>query len=215
MTKIPRTYQINAIHCTDDTDRATQGWRFFVPEGHNENSPAASVLGERDGVYHVVPLGTAEPGGKTMAHSYTSCLIHYVFSTKERKKTISENFRKRLWEFMGGIARKNGMRAIAIGGTADHVHLLMSLPATVAIATAIQLIKGGSSKWVHETFSDAPGFEWQEGYGAFSISISHRGDTIAYIEKQEEHHRQVGFEEEFIRVLEKHGIEYDARYVFG
>ncbi len=150
-----------------------------------------------------------------MGHSYTSCLIHYVFSTKDRRKLISPSLQERLWPYMGGIARENGMKALAVGGTSDHVHMLVSLPSTVSIANAVQLIKGGSSKWIHDTFPAETGFEWQEGYGAFSIGSSGVDDTLAYITTQEEHHRAKTFEDEFSTFLKRHGIAYDDRYVFG
>ncbi|MDZ7305284.1 MAG: IS200/IS605 family transposase [candidate division KSB1 bacterium] len=150
-----------------------------------------------------------------MAHSYVSIMVHYVFSTKNRQKIITPDLEERLWPYMGGIARENNMKALAIGGVEDHAHVLLSLPSTLSIAKAIQLIKGGSSKWVSETFPTHRDFEWQEGYGAFSVSISHVNDTIIYINNQHEHHRKETFEEEYRAILKKHGIEYDERYVFG
>jgi REP element-mobilizing transposase RayT len=106
------------------------------------------------------------------------------------------------------------MKAIAIGGTADHLHALLSLPATISFAKAVQLIKGGSSKWIHDTFHEHRKFAWQEGYGAFSVSPSQLEKTIAYIQRQKEHHRRRNFQDEFIDLLDKHGIEYDPHYVF-
>jgi REP element-mobilizing transposase RayT len=106
------------------------------------------------------------------------------------------------------------MKAIAIGGTFDHLHVLLSLPGTMSFAKAVQLIKGGSSKWVHDTFPKYNKFEWQEGYGAFSVSASQVKRTIAYIENQKEHHRKRTFQEEFIKLLDKNQVEYDLRYVF-
>ncbi len=150
-----------------------------------------------------------------MAHSYVSSLVHCVFSTKERTKTVSPDFRERLWAFIGGIARENGMKALAVGGTEDHVHILLSLSATMALAKAIQLIKGGSSKWIHDTFPKHRHFAWQEGYGAFSISVSHLNGTIAYIRGQETHDQGKTFEKEFLAFLKKHNIAYDERYVLG
>lgn len=150
-----------------------------------------------------------------MAHSYVSNLLHYVFSTKERSKMITPDLQERLWPFIGGIARQNGMKALAIGGVEDHAHVLLSLPATLSVAKAVQLIKGGSSKWVHDTFPEHGGFGWQEGYGAFSVSVSHVKNTIAYIQSQAEHHRKRSFQEEFLLFLKKHSIEYDERYVWG
>lgn len=150
-----------------------------------------------------------------MAHSYSSCLVHYIFSTKNRRNSITAQLEERLWPYLGGIARENHMKALAIGGVANHIHMLLSLPSTITLAKAIQLIKGGSSKWIHDSFPLQSDFEWQEGYGAFSISISAIPDTVAYIKSQKEHHRTMSFEEEYIAILKKHGIDYDERYVWG
>jgi REP element-mobilizing transposase RayT len=106
------------------------------------------------------------------------------------------------------------MKALAIGGTRDHVHALLSLPGMMSFAKAVQLIKGGSSKWINDTFCGQRKFAWQEGYGAFSVSASQVPKTIAYINNQKEHHRKKSFEEEFLELLERHGIEYDQHYVF-
>jgi len=146
--------------------------------------------------------------------SYVSSYFHCVFSTKERRPLITPELRERLWPFLGGIARQNKMKAVEIGGVADHVHLLLSLPATIPISKAMQLIKGGSSKWVHETFPNQRLFSWQEEYGAFSVSVSQLDKTIAYIRGQPEHHRKLTFQEEFLMLLKKHGVEYDERYLW-
>ena len=150
-----------------------------------------------------------------MPHSYSSSLFHVVFSTRERRDLIHTAFREKLWAFVGGIARKNGMKALAVGGTGDHLHVLLSVPTTMPIAKAVQLIKGGSSKWINDRFQDRRDFAWQEGYGAFSISISHVEETVAYILNQEKRHRRRTFQEEFLAFLKKHRIEYDPRYVWG
>ena len=148
-----------------------------------------------------------------MSHTYVSELVHVVFSTKHRCDLIPPEIQSRLWSFLGGIARKNGFKAIAIGGTQNHVHILLSLPATLPLAKAVQLIKDGTSKWMNDT--GARRFAWQEGYGAFTVGISQQARTIAYINSQPEHHRKHGFEEEFLAILQKHGIEYDPSYVWG
>lgn len=103
------------------------------------------------------------------------------------------------------------MKALAIGGTADHVHMLISLPPTLSVAKAVQLLKGNSSKWIHETFPKMRSFEWQEGYGAFSIGASGIGPTTSYIRNQTEHHRTRSFREEFATMLRKHGFDYDEQ----
>ena len=150
-----------------------------------------------------------------MSHTFVNALFHCVFSTKRRQPLIKPALRERLWPMMGGIAREQGLKALAIGGVEDHVHLLLSLSSTVPLAKAIQMIKGASSKWVHDTFPKHRLFAWQEGYGAFSIGVSQIDATRAYIRSQPEHHRQATFQEEFISFLKKHGIEYDERYVWG
>ena len=146
--------------------------------------------------------------------SYISAHFHCVFSTKERRRLITPELRERLWPFLGGIARQNKMKAIEIGGVEDHIHILLSLPSTLAISKALQLIKGGSSKWVHETFPEHRLFAWQEEYGAFSVSMSQLDKTIEYIKGQVEHHRKMTFQEEFLALLKKHRIEYDERYLW-
>ena len=148
-----------------------------------------------------------------MSHTYVSELIHCVFSTKERRNTISQELQPRLWAYLGGIARKNGFVALAIGGTENHVHILLSLAASMPLAKAVQLLKGGSSKWVHD--GGTKDFGWQDGYGAFTLSVSHKESTIAYIKSQPEHHAKRSFEEEFLAILKKHGIEYDPQHVLG
>lgn len=150
-----------------------------------------------------------------MGHSYTSSLFHCIFSTKDRKPLITEELQSPLWAYIGGIARKNKMKAIAVGGVEDHVHILISIPSTLSIAKAVQLIKGGSSKWIHEKFPKLRTFAWQEGYGAFSISISQIAATVKYIAGQREHHRKRTYQQEFLAFLKKHGIEYDPRYIWG
>ncbi|MDX6497027.1 MAG: REP-associated tyrosine transposase [Blastocatellia bacterium] len=149
-----------------------------------------------------------------MPHSYVSNLVHYVFSTKERFPFIDQELESPLWPYIGGIARMNGMKALAVGGTTDHVHTLLSLPATLSVAKAIQLIKGGSSKWIHDQFPRYRKFQWQDGYGAFSVSASQIKSVIRYIGNQKVHHRKKTFEEEFLEFLDRYSVAYDRRYVF-
>jgi putative transposase len=149
-----------------------------------------------------------------MSHSFVSQLLHCVFSTKERRSLITPELQTRLFPYLGGIAREHKIKLICAGGVEDHVHLLISLPKIVDIAKAMQLIKGGSSKWIHDTFSEYRSFEWQEGYGAFSIGISDKERTTRYINDQAIHHQRQDFKTEFLSFLDKHQIEYDGRYVF-
>ena len=149
-----------------------------------------------------------------MSHTYCSSLYHCVFSTKERRKTISLEIQPRLWAYLGGIAREHGMKALTVGGNDDHIHILLSLPTTLTLADAMRSIKSISSRWMHTTCS-LKDFEWQEGYGAFSIGYSQTQVTIAYIANQREHHMKQDFQAEFLAFLRKHKVEYDPRYVWG
>jgi REP element-mobilizing transposase RayT len=115
---------------------------------------------------------------------------------------------------MGGIAREHGMKALAVGGTDDHVHLLLSLSSSLPIAKAMREIKSASSRWVHQTCS-LPEFEWQEGYGAFSIGHAQIPATLAYIHSQSEHHRKRDFKAEFVAFLKKHHVDYDPRFIWS
>ncbi len=149
-----------------------------------------------------------------MSHTYSSALFHCVFSTSERRKTISPDLQPELWAYIGGIARQHAMKPLAIGGTEDHAHLLLALSATMPVSEAMRTIKSVSSQWLHETKGERL-FAWQEGYGAFSVGESQISATIAYIQRQKEHHACRDFQQEFLAFLKKHRIEYDPRYVWG
>jgi len=149
-----------------------------------------------------------------VGHTYSNLLVHVIISTKRRRPMIDETLRTRLYEYMAGVAREEFGRALTIGGTANHVHGLLSVRSDVSLADAMRKWKSLSSGWVHKTFPTCGEFGWQNGYGAFSVSQSSADAVRRYIERQAEHHRQVTFEEEFVRFLERHGIEYDSRYVW-
>ena len=147
-----------------------------------------------------------------MPHTFSSLLIHCVFSTKDRQPLIDPEIQPRLWAYIGGIAREHGMKAMAVGGTADHIHVLLSLAPTFELAKVMRTVKAGSSRWMHET-EGVRDFAWQEGYGAFSIGQAQVVATVAYIQGQEEHHKKRNSHAEFLAILKKHEIEYDPRYV--
>jgi putative transposase len=140
-----------------------------------------------------------------MPDSYVANRVHCVFGTKDRRKIIPAEMQPRLWSFMAGIARCNGITSLAIGGFDDHAHVLIPLPPTVALAKAVQLIKAGSSKWCNQNFGDGQ-FQWQAGYAAFSVSASLLAKTQAYIWNQREHHRKRDFAQEWKDFLEKNGF---------
>jgi putative transposase len=137
-------------------------------------------------------------------HTRTSILVHYVFTTKNREASIAPEMQPRLWSYMGGIARANKMKALAVGGVADHCHILLSLPPTIAVAKAVQLIKSGSSKWMHGKGQRK--FDWQEGYGGFTIGMSQIPATVSYISNQLRRHAKTSFEEEWKIILDKHDL---------
>jgi putative transposase len=138
--------------------------------------------------------------------------MHVVFSTKERRNIIPTEMKERLWSYTAGICKRQKIFVHAIGGMEDHIHLLLQFPATIAISEAVNKIKVNSSGWMSDEIGR---FAWQQGYGAFSVSKSNIAAVVRYIQNQERHHRKMTFEEEFIALLEKHGIEYDPKYVFG
>jgi len=149
-----------------------------------------------------------------MSHSYSSNRIHLIFSTKNREKRISEELQTKLWPYMAGIARNHGFEAIKVGGVEDHAHALVILPPTIPLSKAIQTIKACSSKWLNETEA-IKNFAWQEGYGAFSVSASQTAEVIRYIENQASHHAKRSYEDEFLELLKRYGVQYDPAHVLG
>jgi REP element-mobilizing transposase RayT len=149
-----------------------------------------------------------------MANTYTSLHYHFTFSTKNRQRWIAPKIEEQIWAYLGGIARKNKLKPIKIGGIEDHIHALLGAPPTIAPAKIAQLLKGGSSVWIHEEFPELAEFAWQDGYGAFTVSKSAVPDVSAYITNQREHHRTRTYQEEFLALLQRHGIEYDERYLW-
>ena len=149
-----------------------------------------------------------------MAHTYSNLLTHIIFSTKNREPLINSAMRDELLAYMGGIVRNLGGVLSTANARPDHVHLLWSLPPAVATAEAVRTVKTNSSRWVHNERNDH-GFDWQIGYGAFSVSASQTPVVVRYIADQEEHHRKTKFQEEFVAFLKKNRIPYDERYVWS
>lgn len=150
-----------------------------------------------------------------MANTYTNLNYHIIFSTKNREPSLSASVCERLWPYISGIARENGMKALEIGGVSDHVHILLSVPATLSVAKAVQLIKGGSSHWLKSVFPNIERFAWQDGYGAFTVSQSNLESVRGYIRDQEEHHRTKTFADEYQGFLKRHAIVFDEKYLLG
>lgn len=148
-----------------------------------------------------------------MAGSYAALYYHIVFSTKDRQPVLRPEILHRVCEYMGGIMLPIDGIPVMIDGTADRVHALGAFGKSRALSDAVRDLKASSSRWIHEAFPDLGEFAWQEGYGAFSISATGLCKVSEYISGQEEHHRTVSFQEEFIGFLTRHGIAYDERYI--
>jgi REP element-mobilizing transposase RayT len=149
-----------------------------------------------------------------MAHTFTNLLIHVVFSTFDRMPLLNDGMRPEMHAYLGGILREIGAVPIIVGGTADHVHLPARLPADLAVADCLRIAKANSSRWAKERWPHRRMFAWQGGYGAFSVSESRRAAVIRYIQDQEKHHRRISFQEEFLKLLRSHGVEFDERYIW-
>jgi REP element-mobilizing transposase RayT len=150
-----------------------------------------------------------------MATTFANLLYHVVYSTKERVPLIEALLREPLYEYIGGIVRGEGGILLEIGGMPDHVHLLAKFKTSIAVAEMVQKIKGKSSKWVNDLPDRRDRFDWQEGYGAFTVSESLVPRVRKYIRTQEEHHKKVSFKDELIAILKKNRIPYDEKYLLG
>ena len=145
-----------------------------------------------------------------MPHALTSNLLHCVFSTKDRANSIPDP--QALGRYLGGVAREKNIPLLIAGGTSNHMHLLLALPAAMPLAKAVQDLKGNGSRWLNQ---HGARFAWQEGYAAFSVSASNKQAVMNYIAEQPRHHQKRSFEQEFVAMLRKSGIDYDPRFIFG
>jgi REP element-mobilizing transposase RayT len=159
-----------------------------------------------------MPRGLEE---ETMSHTFSQLLFHFVFSTRYREGVIDPDLRAELYPYVEGIVRSEGGVLLGIGGMPDHVHLLIRLRPAIFMPDLLRSIKAGSSRWINERSFLPRSFAWQEGYGAFSVSESSARTVHRYIQTQERHHRQRSFEEEWISLLDRHGIEFDPAHPFG
>jgi REP element-mobilizing transposase RayT len=146
--------------------------------------------------------------------TYVSNLAHFVWGTANREPLLRSSWRDKLHAYIGGVLDKKKGKLLAAGGIEDHIHVLASLPATMSLSEAAGAMKANSSRWIHENAPHSKGFDWQVGYGAFSVSKSAAPQVKAYIHNQEQHHKQRDFKREFTALLEKHGILYEERYLW-
>ena len=149
-----------------------------------------------------------------MPQSLAHILVHLVFSTKNRDALLADDIRDELHAYIGGIVENQNGTLLKAGSVADHIHLLIAHPRTSAPSELVQAIKIGSSKWLKTKSARYDRFHWQGGYGIFSISPSHRPALEVYLGNQARHHQVLTFQEEYRRLLQKYGIEYDERYVW-
>jgi putative transposase len=147
-----------------------------------------------------------------MGSTYLSLHYHLVFAIKNREPIIDESWHARLHEYLGGTIKGLGGFPEGIGGTADHVHLLVGLKATHCLADFMRELKKAATVWVHEKIQHLD-FAWQEGYAAFTVSPNARPGVRNYIDNQAEHHRKKSFLEELVELLEKAGVQYDPKYL--
>jgi REP element-mobilizing transposase RayT len=149
-----------------------------------------------------------------MPGTYSQLLLHIVFATKSRTPWITPSLSARLYPYIGGIIRDRKGSLLESGGMPDHTHLLIRCHPNERVSELMQYVKGGSSKWVHETFPEHVDFAWQEGYAAFSVSTSQEPVVRAYIQNQERHHARRDFNAELRELLVAHRIEFEDRYAF-
>jgi putative transposase len=148
-----------------------------------------------------------------MAGKFLCVNIHMIWSTKSRRRLIDPQWAGRLHSYLGSIANAKNAKLIEANSEPDHVHLYASMPSTIAVADMINAFKSNSTRWIRQTFPNRKWFSWQEGYAAFSVSRSQEPVVIEYIRNQHEHHHRCDFQEEFLELLRRHGIEFDLRYV--
>ena len=144
-----------------------------------------------------------------MPQTYSCILLHVIFSTKNRAPSIVAEIRERLHQYMAGIIKARFGYPLQVGGTDDHVHILLSLRPTEAISHAMRAVKACSSKWIHEELK-MESFDWQDGFGVFSVSVSNKHQVIEYIARQEEHHKKMDSLQEYVLLLKKHEMEHDG-----
>ena len=149
-----------------------------------------------------------------MPQSLGKLIVHIIFSTKNREPWLDANMRPRMHAYLATICRDLGVELVRVGGVADHVHIVTTLPRTLSQAQLIEQIKKTSSKWIKAVDLRYRGFSWQRGYGAFSVSPSQLDAVLRYIKEQPEHHRNRTCQEEYRDLLRNHGVDFDERYVW-
>ena len=166
---------------------------------------------ERAATGNPLPFLLSSP--QSMGHTLTNVLVHVVFATKNREKTLTAAIRERLHAYLAQVANNQGARAHLVNGGLEHVHLLLRLPAKCALSDLVRDLKSSSSGWLRRELS--PNFAWQRGFSAFSVSHSNFSAVYDYIRTQEDHHRRHTFEEELVSLLKRNELEYDEKYLWS
>ena len=148
-----------------------------------------------------------------MSQSFVQFYSHIVFHTKNNEKLINDVIRDELYSYIGGILKNYRSIPFQIGGTSDHVHALCTLPKTITLADLVEEIKRSSSKWIKSKGSEYYNFYWQDGYGAFSVGWSQIEEVKEYIRNQKSHHEKTSFMDEYRRLLDENGVDYDEKYL--
>jgi putative transposase len=149
-----------------------------------------------------------------MANTYSQLYVHSVFSVKGRENLIGNQLKDELYKYICGIVNNNHQKVYAINGMPDHIHLLLSIKPNCLLSNLMRDIKSSSSKWINTNKYVFGKFQWQEGFGSFSVSQSQIEKVIAYIDNQEIHHQKLTFKQEYIEFLKLYKIEYDEKYIF-
>lgn len=141
-----------------------------------------------------------------MKKTHSQIYIHFIFSTKKRENLILPHIEKRVWSYIGAVSRRMGINPIAIGGTSDHLHLLLSIPPNLSVSYMMQKLKSISSKWMNDTFySRFRNFRWQAGYAAFSVGYPRKDRVEQYIRNQKQRHQKISFDTELKLFMENSG----------
>lgn len=149
-----------------------------------------------------------------MGQSLVENYMHFVFSTKHREPLIFEKHEKKIFGGLGSISNELGSAVISVGGHVDHVHILCNLSKVMSTSVFMQKVKSYSSKWIKSLDPALENFYWQDGYGGFSVSKSDLHKLTRYIENQHIHHKDVGFKEEYLQLLDSYGVSFDERYLW-
>ncbi|MDQ3180507.1 MAG: IS200/IS605 family transposase [Acidobacteriota bacterium] len=149
-----------------------------------------------------------------MANTYSQIYIQIVFAVHGRENLIEFQWREELYKYIAGIIKNHNQKLIAIGGVADHIHILLGIEPNIALSDLVRDIKANSSRFINEKKFVRGKFSWQEGFGAFSYSRSQIDAVVKYIQNQENHHAEKSFKEEYKDFLQKFEVEFNERYLF-